>query len=1059
MRKFILFSCSMILALAGCGGGVTLISDTISPSATQTLDVGQSVTFTATVVNDPSNSGVTWSVINGANTLSSITSTSVVYTAPATAAGTTVAVEAVPVKNTLFAAATQIVIAPALAISTNSLPAGTIGTTYSAQLQSTGVTGALTYALASGTLPAGLSLSAGGVISGTPSALANSTFTVSVTDSASTPVTATKILTLVVTAPTLSITTASLPNGVSGKAYSVQLAATGGVTPYAWTLSGGALPVGLSLSASGLISGTPSSTGSFSVTPKVTDNEPTPQTASKTLVFTVYPQLVITTTTLPTGSVNNSYSVTLAATGGTNPLVWSLAAGSTLPVGLTLSSAGVISGAPKTAGSTTFTVQVADSSSPQQVTTMVYTINVVLSTLAITTTTLPQGTIGVTYTSTALTYSGGNPPVTWSLATGSSLPAGLTLSSAGVISGKPTGPAGTATFTVQATDSTPATVTQQLSITVVALAALSVSTTTIPGANIGSAYSTTLAATGGATPYTWSITSGALPAGLSLSSGGVISGTPLAAGSFTFTAQVADSQSTPATASRSFTLTVGTTLSAGAGNAMLNGSYAFLLQGYKNGAATGTVSGTAAIGSLTANGSGVITGIQDINSPTGVTSSVAVSGTYSVGTDGRGLMVLTAGATTSVYALAASNLSGAIAQSIAITEFDNSTGAAATTNAAGFAKLQTATAFNAASVKGAYAFGLSGESPCASCATGVKLGPLAAVGVFTADGISAVSAGSEDAGAYATNYTGVTFTGSYTAPSTTTGRGTLTVINTGTLFPAAPVSYTYVVVNAGELLLMSNASHATTSLLAGDARLQTTTGYTAASLTGAVVGYESQGSGGDGATIAPSALNATLSRLAFTGSGTATLAQDSNRAGTFSTTAATAVTYTTATTGRSLITTGGASNQVLYSYAGAAGFALDQAATGTYPALITYESQVAVAPYPPLLSNAYAASTLATAAPATDVSGSYVFLLSSGGVNSTLNGTLATTLDSSSPAGTLALGTTSSLLFLEDTTGRLTTNANGSSAVQGVVYGISSTRAVAISTGASSTPIVTVLQR
>lgn len=1048
----------MILALAGCGGGVTLITDTISPATTQTLDAGQSMTFTATVANDPSNSGVTWTVVNGPGTLSAITKTSAVYTAPTgVPAGTTAAVQAVPVKNTLYAAATQVVIAPALAISTNALSAGTIGTAYSAQLQSTGGTGALTYALVGGSLPAGLSLSSSGVISGTPTALANATFTVSVTDSATTPATATKILTLVITAPTLSITTASLPNGVSGKAYTVQLAATGGITPYVWTVSGGALPAGLTLSSSGLISGTPTATGSFSVTAKVTDTEPTAQSAIKSYVFTVYPQLVIATTSLPTGSVKNAYSATLAATGGTNPLVWSLAAGSTLPAGLSLSSSGVISGTPTAAGNTSVTVQVSDASSPQQVATMTYTINIVLSTLAITTTSLPQGTIGVTYPSTTLTYSGGNPPVTWSLAAGSSLPSGLTLSSAGVISGTPNGTAGTSTFTVQATDSTPATVTQQLSITVVALAPLTVSTTSVPAGNIGTPYSTTLAATGGATPYTWSITSGVLPAGLTLSSAGVISGTPVAAGSFTFTAQVKDSQSTPATASRSFTLVVGTTLSAGAGNAMLQGSYAFLLQGYKNGSAAGAVSGTAAIGSLAANGSGTITGVEDINTPSGVTMSAPVSGTYTVGSDGRGLMVLTANSVTSVYAIAASNLSGAVAQTVAITEFDNSTGAAGTSNATGFATLQTASAFNAAGVKGTYAFGLSGESPCASCASGVKLGPLAAVGVFTADGVSTLSAGAEDAGAYATNYTGVTFSGSYTAPSSTTGRGTLTVSNTGTLFAAAPVSYTYVVVNASELLLMSNGSHATTSLLAGDARLQTTTGYTAASLTGALIGYESQGSGGDGATVAPPALNATLSRLAFTGSGTATLAQDSNRAGTFSTTAATAVTYTTATSGRSAINAGG-TNQVLYSYNGGAGFALDQAGSGTYPALITYEAQAPVSPTPPLLSGSYGALTLATAAPATDVSGTYTFALSTGGVNSGLNGTLATTLDSSSPGGTLTLGATASLLFLEDATGRITTNVNGNASVQSVVYVISSKRAVAIPTGASTTPTVTVLQ-
>jgi hypothetical protein len=86
--------------------------------------------------------------------------------------------------------------------------------------------------------------------------------------------------------------------------------------------------------------------------------------------------------------------------------------------------------------------------------------------LTITTTSLSNGTQNVAYTAT-LAANGGSPPLTWSLANGTSLPAGLTLSSAGQITGTPTG-SGTTTFTVQVTDSaaTPQTATQQLSITI-----------------------------------------------------------------------------------------------------------------------------------------------------------------------------------------------------------------------------------------------------------------------------------------------------------------------------------------------------------------------------------------------------------------------------------------------------------------------------------------------------------------------------------------------------------------------------------------------------------------
>ena len=1058
MRKCVSILSLAILVLAGCGGGVSVIYDTISPSATQALDAGQSVTISAKVYNDSSNAGVAWSV-NGTGTLSNTTTSSTVYTAPAIiTSSSSAAVEAVPVKNSLFVAATQITLSPTPSLAASTLPAGVIGTAYTYQLAAKGGSGTLSYAVTNGVLPAGLTLSSAGIINGTPAVVGASTFSVSVTDQATTPVTATVSFTLNVTAPVLSVTTATLATGVVGTAYSTQLAASGGVMPYIWSVSSGTLPSGLALSATGLLSGVPNSPGVFTFTAQVNDSEGTPQTANRVFTITVYSALTITSSSsLPQGAVKTAYSFTFAASGGTLPYTWSVSSGA-LPAGLTLSSAGTISGTPTAAGTNTFVVQVADKSNPQQTVSQTCTLSVVLSTLAITTNSLPNGTTTVAYSGT-LTSSGGNPPVTWSLAAGSSLPPGLTLLSTGVISGTPSA-AGTYSFTVQATDATPATVSSTLSIKVVALQPLAISTTSVPAGNLATAYSMTFVATGGATPYTWSLTSGALPQGLTLSSSGVLSGTPLVPGSYTFMVQVADSQAKPATASGSFTLAVGSTLPAGSGDAMLNGNYAFLLQGFENGSATGAVSGFATIGSLSAKGSGTLAGVEDINTPSGAQLAIAVTGSYTLGSDGRGFMELTAGATTNIYVIAASNLTSGVAQSIGITEFDNAADGSGTANASGYGKLQTATAFLAASVKGTYAFGFSGESPCTSCATGVKLGPLAAVGAFTADGVSAISAGAEDAGAYATNYAGVTFSGTFTTPSSSTGRGTIHVTTAGTLFTAPPVDYTYVVVNAGELLMMSNDSHASTSLLAGDVRGQTVTSYTAASLTGALIGYESQGSGGDGSSTLPQTTNAKLSRLAITGSGTASLAQDSNVAGTLNSTVATAVTYTTSSTGRTAITTNGTSNQVLYPYAANAGFGLDQAPSSGYPGLITYEHQVSTVPtLPPLPAGSYGAYSLSSAAPTTDESGAYVFALSTGGVDSSFNGALTTTLDSSSTGGVLTLGSSASYLFLEDNTGRITLNASGSSSILGVIYAITSTRAASIPASSATAPIVTILQQ
>lgn len=156
------------------------------------------------------------------------------------------------------------------------------------------------------------------------------------------------------------------------------------------------------------------------------------------------------------------------------------------------------------------------------------------SSLAVTTTSLPGATIGVPYSQT-LAAAGGAPPYTWSVSAGS-LPAWATLNaSTGVISGTPAGgEAGTADFTAKVTDSAGSGAT------------LTITTTSLPDATAGDAYSETLAATGGTTPYTWSVSSGSLPAWASLGgSTGILSGTPtsLETGTTDFTAKVTDAVS------------------------------------------------------------------------------------------------------------------------------------------------------------------------------------------------------------------------------------------------------------------------------------------------------------------------------------------------------------------------------------------------------------------------------------------------------------------------------------------------------------------------------------
>jgi FtsP/CotA-like multicopper oxidase with cupredoxin domain len=254
----------------------------------------------------------------------------------------------------------------------------------------------------------------------------------------------------------VSITPPTLPAATVSVAYSQTLAATGAAAPYVWSLSAGALPTGLTLSSAGVIGGTPSAAGTFNFTVQVTAAG---STATQALSIVVNPAVSITTTTLPNAVVGVAYSQTLAATGDVTPYVWTLATG-TLPAGLTLSSAGGISGTTTAAGTSNFTVRVTAAGGS----TATRALSIVSAAFSITTATpLPGATLGTAYSQT-LAASGAPTPYTWAVTTGT-LPNGLTLSTAGVISGTPTA-AGTFNFTVRVTATGGATATKALTITV-----------------------------------------------------------------------------------------------------------------------------------------------------------------------------------------------------------------------------------------------------------------------------------------------------------------------------------------------------------------------------------------------------------------------------------------------------------------------------------------------------------------------------------------------------------------------------------------------------------------
>ncbi|NJD08994.1 MAG: autotransporter outer membrane beta-barrel domain-containing protein, partial [Gemmatimonadetes bacterium] len=430
---------------------------------------------------------------------------------------------------------------PALKVAVQNAP-------YADTLRAAGGTGSYTWSRTTGSLPAGLNLSGGGVISGTPTTQGTSTFTVQVTSGNRT---ASKDLTITVQPPTVTITTTTLAAGVVGDPYSQQLTATGGAGTVTWSLvSGSSLPPGLTLSSTGLITGTPGTQGTSTFTVRATSGAQEATRALSIVIGSAVPLVVISTAALPGGNVGEAYAATLAATGGTGVYVWSLASADTLPSGLALSVSGQIAGTPARQGTSSFTVQVVSGTRTATMSLSI-TIGAALPDVLITTTTLPEGTVGTSY-GQQLAATGGNGTYTWSRSSGDALPAGLTLSASGLLSGTPT-VAGTSTFTVQASSGSRSD-TQQLSITI-AFAPVSI-TTASPLSNgmVNVAYSRQLAASGGTGTFTWALASGSsLPGGLGLSAGGLLSGTPTTAGSFNFTVQAT---SGAVSAAKAFALTI-----------------------------------------------------------------------------------------------------------------------------------------------------------------------------------------------------------------------------------------------------------------------------------------------------------------------------------------------------------------------------------------------------------------------------------------------------------------------------------------------------------------------
>ena len=545
------------------------------------------------------------------------------------------------------------------------LPSGLIGTPYDGFNLKTllSVTGDPAYtgygvrwSLASGSLPAGLTLDANGAISGTPTATGTASFNVRATYKTKAGVQAYQIF---VGTITIGLAAATPPTGVVGQSYSYDLksllsvtgdkAYTGtGVT---WSVVTNTLPAGLYLTTDGVIAGTPTAAGTGSVTARATYK--TVKGEQTYDVVTLAIGVSLAASALPDAVVGIAYNydlkslLTVSGDAGYSGagVSWSVVS-SSLPAGLYLTADGRVAGTPTVAGTGTVTAQASYKGINGQQAYQVVSLDLKVALAA---GTAPDAIVGLAYTydlkplltvtgDAAYTGSG----VTWSVVS-SSLPAGLYLSADGRVMGTPTA-AGTGSVTARASYKG---VNGQQVYQVVSLAIqVTLAAASAPDAVVGVAYSydlkPLLSVTGDSaytgSGVTWSVVSNTLPAGLSLTSDGRIAGTPTAAGTGSVTARASYKGINGQQAYQVVSLAIQVTLAAATPpNAVVGVAYSYdlkpLLSVTGDSAYTGsgvtwsTVSNTLPAGlSLTSDGR--IAGTPTAAGTGSVTASASYKGIY-----------------------------------------------------------------------------------------------------------------------------------------------------------------------------------------------------------------------------------------------------------------------------------------------------------------------------------------------------------------------------------------------------------------------------------------------
>ena len=455
-----------------------------------------------------------------------------------------------------------------MTVSPTTLPNANVAAPYSASITASGGAAPYGFAVTAGSLPAGLTLSSGGVLAGTPTAGGNFTFTITATDSSGAPgpFSGSQLYTLTVGASVISLPPTTLGAGTRGQAYAANIAgASGGTAPYSYAVTAGALPSGLSLdTATGAITGTPGAFGTFNFTITATDSSTGsgPYSGQQNYVLIITDQTPVAAgSTLSVAYGAAATSVPLALTGGAPT---SLAITTPPANGIATVSGLSILYQPRAgfSGSDSFAYAATNSGGTSAPATVAVTVGA--PSLTVTAGGPLTATVGQTYTQT-FTFAGGTAPFGSHQVTG--LPAGLALTGTSANNATISGISraqGTFTLAVSANDSStgagPFTAAQTFTLTVGAPALVIAPASGTFNAAYAAPFNRAIAASGGIGPYSYALT-GTLPAGVTFNTAtGTLSGTPTATGNFVISVTATDTGASgaggPFTVTGNYTLAI-----------------------------------------------------------------------------------------------------------------------------------------------------------------------------------------------------------------------------------------------------------------------------------------------------------------------------------------------------------------------------------------------------------------------------------------------------------------------------------------------------------------------